>query len=257
MLELSHSTLNLFFPQWQGSGRIELYEGAQLLYESLCDRLPFTRIPTSSAYSLTLRENILGHSQILSQLSAACRIIKTHNPARILTLGGDCGVEIAPVSFLNQKYGRSLAIIWLDAHGDLNTPRSSPSGHFHGMPLRTLLGEGSQDILNQAFSTVLPRQAFLIGTRELDPPERSFVQENSLSIVSANAVNRQENSRLLAALATGGFSRLYIHLDLDVIDPEDFPHVACPTPHGINTRSLRRLLTDLKGNSGSKQVCVA
>lgn len=242
------TVFELFFPQWQGSGRIELYEGAQLLYESLCERTSFTSIPVSSTYALTANQNILGHSQILSQLSAACRVIQSHNPARILVIGGDCSVEIAPVSFLNQKYGRSLAVIWLDAHGDLNTPSSSPSGHFHGMPLRTLLGEGSTDILNQAFSTLTPEQVFLVGTRELDPPESDFVRQHSLPMFSVNAVNRRENGWLLAAIKSGGFSQLYIHLDLDVIEPQEFPHVACPVPNGINVESLRCLLIDLQDN---------
>ncbi len=242
------TTFNLFFPQWQGSGKIELYEGAKLLYESLGDRTAFTSIPVSSTYALTPNQNILGYSQILSQLSAACRIIKTHNPAKILVIGGDCSVEIAPVSFLNRKYGRSLAVIWLDAHGDLNTPSSSPSGHFHGMPLRTLLGEGNADILNQAFSRLISEQVFLVGARELDRPESNFIRQHALPVFSASAVNRRENGRLLAAIKSGGFSQLYIHLDLDVVEPEEFPHVACPVPNGINTESLRHLLIDLKDN---------
>ena len=246
MSKLLHETLNLFFPQWQGSGKFELYQGAKLLYESLHDRISFTEISTSLTYSLTIDESILGYSQIFSQLLEACRVIQAHNPERILTVGGDCGVEIAPVSFLNKKYDEALAVLWLDAHGDLNTPSSSPSSHFHGMPLRVLLGEGKTDIVEQAFSTLRSNQVFLIGSRDFDLPERSFIQQSDLSVFSAKVINDREYEPLFSTLEKAGFDKLYIHLDLDVIEPEEFPDVACPIPGGIHIDRLKNLLVCLK-----------
>ncbi|MBD1805576.1 arginase family protein [Microcoleus sp. FACHB-SPT15] len=246
MSELLHETLNLFFPQWQGSGKFDLYQGAKLLYESLHDRISFTEISTSLTYSLTIDESILGYSQIFSQLLEACRVIQAHNPERILTVGGDCGVEIAPVSFLNKRYDEALAVLWLDAHGDLNTPSSSPSSHFHGMPLRVLLGEGNTDIVEQAFSTLRSNQVFLIGSRDFDSPERSFIQQSDLSVFSAKVINDGEHEPLFSTLEKAGFNKLYIHLDLDVIEPEEFPDVACPTPGGIHIDRLKNLLVCLR-----------
>lgn len=248
MSEFSCEILNLFFPQWQGSARFELYEGAKLLYKSLHNRISFTQIPTSLTYALVADENILGYSQILSQLLAACRVIQEHNPQRILTIGGDCGVELAPVSFLNKIYGQALTVIWLDAHGDLNTPSSSPSAHFHGMPLRVLLGEGDADIVTCTFSTLRPEQVFLIGAREFDLSERRFIQQKELSVVSAKAINDGDFERLYSMLRKTGSDKLYIHLDLDVIEPEEFPHVACPTSGGIQMDKLRDLLVSLRSN---------
>ncbi|WP_008317626.1 arginase family protein [Leptolyngbya sp. PCC 6406] len=248
MPEFSQETLNLFFPQWQGSGRLEIHEGAKLLYKSLHNRIPFAQIPSSLTYSLVGDENILGYSQIFSQLLDACKVIQAHSPERILTIGGDCGVEIAPVSFLNKKYAQTLNVIWLDAHGDLNTPSSSPSAHFHGMPLRVLLGEGDADIVNQTFSTLRAEQVFLIGAREFDAPEKSFVQQKKLSIFSAESINDGDIDRLFLMLDKTNADKLYIHLDLDVIEPEEFPHVACPTSGGIYIERLRDLLVGLRNN---------
>lgn len=248
MSEFSHETLNLFFPQWQGSARFELYEGAKLLFGSLHNRVSFTQISTSLTYSLVADKNILGYSQVFSQLLDACRVIQNHNPQRILTIGGDCGVELAPVSFLNKIYAQALTVIWLDAHGDLNTPSSSPSAHFHGMPLRVLLGEGDADIVNCTFSTLRPEQVFLVGSREFDSPERKFIQQKELSVFSAKAINDGDFDRLLSMLVKTGSDTLYIHLDLDVIEPEEFPHVACPTPGGIHIDRLRDLLASLRNN---------
>lgn len=238
--------LNLFFPQWQGSGIIGLAKGAECLYDALSESLSFETVKTSLAYSLTVEENILGRAQILSQLTTARNLIQARNPHKIFTLGGDCSVEIAPVSFLNKKYDQSLALIWLDAHGDLNTPASSPSAHFHGMPLRMLLGEGDTEILDQAFSKLKPEQIFLVGTREFDLPERDFVRQHGLSVVSAKSVNDGKYDRLIAAIAQAGFTSIYIHLDLDVLDPTEFPHVACPTPNGIRVENLSALLLRLR-----------
>lgn len=245
---LQDKTLNLFFPQWQGSGKPALFKGARLLYQALNNRISFTQVSTASAYSLAVEANILGYSQIVSQLTKACEVIQADNPERVFTLGGDCGVEIAPVSFLNEKYDQTLGVIWLDAHGDLNTPDSSPSRHFHGMSMRVLLGEGDEAVVNRAFSTLQPDQVFLIGAREFDPPETNFIRQNELSVVPAKTINNREHKQLFSTLKRAGFNRLYIHLDLDVIEPEEFPHVACPTPGGIAMDRLRDLLASLGEN---------
>lgn len=244
----SNKILNLYFPQWQGSARFELYEGAKLLYEALRHRLPFDQVPVSLTYSLTSDKNILGYSQIFSQLLDACRVVQARNPERILTIGGDCGVEIAPISFLNKRYNQSLNVIWLDAHSDLNTPNTSPSAHFHGMPLRFLLGEGDDRIVNCAFSTLHPEQVFLVGTREFDLAEMNLIQQGQLPIHSAKDINLGNFDNIFLALSKADSDKIYIHLDLDVIDPEEFPHVACPAPNGINIDKLKRFLVFLGSN---------
>lgn len=170
--------------------------------------------------------------------------ISEYNPERIFTLGGDCGVEVAPISFLNRKHN-GVAVIWLDAHGDLNTPGSSPSKHFHGMPLRSLLGQGNAHITSQLFATLVPSQIFLVGTRELDEPEQAFISQNGLRIFSVSSVNEGQNYPLLSAIDATGFRKIYIHLDLDVLEPTDFPDVACRTPGGIRVGHLERLLSEL------------
>ena len=65
--------------------------------------------------------------------------LRASAPDIVVTVGGTCGVEAAPVAYLNERYDGNLAVVWFDGHGDLNSPATSPSGHFHGMVLRTLL----------------------------------------------------------------------------------------------------------------------
>lgn len=241
------STLNLLFPQWQGSGAIDLYNGAIQIYRSLPDNNSFVEVPVASSYSLSITQDVLGLSQISTQLSSACDIIEQRSPDRIFTIGGDCGVEIAPISFLNRKHD-DMAVVWLDAHGDLNTPSSSPSKHFHGMPLRSLLGEGHSDITEQIFSKLSPEQIFLVGARDFDRAEKDFVRQNRIQTFSASLVNKAQENQILLAIKKSGFDKIYIHLDLDVVDPEDFSLVTCPAPAGIRINNLKKLLHSLEDN---------
>ncbi|ESA34102.1 arginase agmatinase formiminoglutamase [Leptolyngbya sp. Heron Island J] len=116
------------------------------------------------------------------------------------------------------------------------------------MPLRVLLGEGDADIVNSTFSTLRPEQVFLIGAREFDLSERRFIQQKELSVVSAKAINDGDFDGLYSMIGKTGSNKLYIHLDLDVIEPEEFPHVACPTSGGIQIDKLRDLLVSLRSN---------
>jgi arginase len=240
--------MHLLFPQWQGSGLTnELYIGALLLKERLQDVVSFTEIDIDESSRLEIENGVLGCSQIATQLLAACSKLMSGDPDRIFSIGGDCGIEIAPASFLNKKYEGNLGLIWLDAHGDLNTPESSPSGHFHGMALRALLGEGADPIQEMAFSRFHRDQVFLVGCRDLDPPERHYVDREKITLFGVEDI-RQRPSAIINVLKQRDFENIYIHIDLDVLDPQQFPFVKCPTPEGISFEALLRLVNELKGN---------
>jgi arginase len=238
----------LLFPQWQGSGYTnELYAGALLLKERLRDLVSFTEIDLEESSMLEIENGVLGCSQIATQLLAACGKLTGANPDRIFSIGGDCGIEIAPASFLNKKCAGDLGLVWIDAHGDLNTPDSSPSGHFHGMALRVLLGEGAEPIRGMTFSRFHRDQLFLVGCRDLDPPERLFVEREKIRLFSVEDI-RQRPSDIINSIKDRGFEKIYIHIDLDVLDPQQFPFVKCPTPEGVSFEALLRLVNELKDN---------
>lgn len=157
-------------------------------------------------------------------------------------IGGDCGTEVAPISYLARRHGLELAVIWLDAHPDLHTPCSSPTKTFHGMPLRTLLGEGDDLILQYAGPAIEPHQIFLCGVRDADPAELEYLAANRS--VSHHSIEELSVSAegLIGSLKSMGFKKLYIHIDLDVLDPAAFPHVPCPTPGGLSLQSLQAVV---------------
>ncbi len=132
-------------------------------------------------------------------------------PERPVVLGGCCCAHVGAVEGLAARHDR-LAVVWFDAHGDLNTPETSPSGNEWGMPLRMLLDS----------ETVAAEDVALVGARELDPPEEEFIERSGLR-VGGDA----------AAEAVGGADAVYVAFDVDVLDPGDDVVPFMPTPGGM------------------------
>lgn len=143
----------------------------------------------------------------------------------VLTIGGDCGVELVPIGVARFRHGPGLGVAWFDAHPDLNTAESSPSGAFHGMVLRSLLGEGDPEFA--ADPALEPGRVALAGTRVFDPEEEA-------------AVGRGLAVRSVAALT--GVEKLYVHVDLDVLDAREFAGLNYPEPDGW---TIERLVSEL------------
>jgi arginase len=244
-MKLNHPAhLNLLFPQWQGSGPSNiLFYGANSLADA-CPDIDFVPIPVPEEERLQISHGILGYGAIVSQLVRVKETIEQANPKSIMVIGGDCGVELAPVSFMNRVHGGNLALVWLDAHSDLNTPASSPSKHFHGMPLRALCGEGEQTILDHCFSFLSPRQVILAGARQFDPAEQQFIQDHAITQVFIQEMVSDPGS-ITRRIREKGFDNVYIHIDMDVLDPGEYPHVKHPTPHGLTLKTLEKILLEL------------
>jgi len=144
-------------------------------------------------------------------------------PERPLVLGGCCCAHIGAVEALAARNGR-IALVWLDAHGDLNTPESSPSGNLWGMPLRMILDSGAVD----------PADTILLGARSLDLPEREFVASIGL---------RTEADELEQALE--GTEGAYVALDVDSLEPDEI-HPFMPEPGGLTLVEVEELLRQVR-----------
>ncbi|GHF14297.1 arginase [Amycolatopsis deserti] len=148
----------------------------------------------------------------------------------VLTIGGDCAADLVPVAAARARHGERFGVVWFDAHADLNTPASSPSGAYHGMVLRSLLGGG--DPAFAAAPAVEPGRAVLVGTRALDPAERDEIEAGRVRLVSGDP------SRIVAEVRDAGIERLYVHVDLDVLDPSAFAGMDYPEPDGLSVSQL-------------------
>ncbi|MFI0813654.1 arginase family protein [Streptomyces echinatus] len=234
----------LVIPQWQGSAARDpqrLAEGAHRLSALLlATRRTIVEIdPRPGRHQDGVR-----HLDVLIRSLEATRVaLGRSGPDALLVLGGDCGVELAPVARAVALHGDSLAVVWFDAHADLNTPDTSPSGGFHGMVLRTLLGQGPSQLSPQPEERLSPRQVVLAGARALDPAELAFVESEGIRTLSVQAL--REPDQLISAVAGTGATHVYIHLDLDVLDPGHFPSLSCPEPGGLHPLQLRAALRAL------------
>ncbi|MCP2260922.1 arginase [Streptoalloteichus tenebrarius] len=147
----------------------------------------------------------------------------------VLLVGGDCGVETAALAVARARWGDGLGVVWWDAHADLNTPGSSPSAAFHGMALRAALGEGDPALV--ADPPVVAGQVVLAGVRALDPDERAVIAEGLVTHLGPDLA--RDPGRVAAALVGSGASHAYLHVDLDVLDPDEFGGACCPEPGGL------------------------
>ncbi len=249
-------SVTLIFPQWQGSGKRKfLYEGAVLIRDRLLDATQYKEVSVSLDGNIKLEKGIWGYRQIHDQLKNACDIIARESPEKIFLIGGDCGTELAPVSYLNKLYDGDLAVLWLDAHGDLNSPITSQSHNFHGMPLRSLLGDGERSIVSQCFSILKPSQVIMGGIRDLDPPEAEFIKKNDIDVLTVSDIEKDPEiaSRRVKAK---GFHHVYVHIDLDVLDSGKCPWALCLTPDGMDTSVLMKMIKDLKRKSSMVGISI-
>jgi arginase family enzyme len=144
-------------------------------------------------------------------------------PARPLVLGGDCCSHIGAVEGLSAGHDR-IGVVWFDAHGDLNTPESSPSGNAWGMPLRMLIDSGAVAAENVA----------LVGARNLDPPEEEFIAASGLHDGGADAI----------AAALDGLDCVYVALDCDVFDPGEISSFM-PEPGGLTVVEVETMFREI------------
>ena len=187
---------------------------------------------------------------------------KNHFP---LILGGDHSIAIGTVSGIAafaKKKRRKVGVLWVDAHGDMNTPATSPSGNIHGMPLAALLGLGPRDLtqVGGTFRKIDPRHVALIGIRSLDEGEKKHLKEAGVLVFTMSDIDRQGIHRVMKkALAqiTNGTDYVHVSFDLDSVDPTVAPGVGTPVKGGLDYREahlIMELLCDARVMSSLEMV---
>ena len=167
-----------------------------------------------------------------------------------LVLGGDHSLgagSVAASAAHARAAGKPLGLLWIDAHGDMNTPASTPSGNVHGMPLAALLGPEPAELSSiGGFSpTVLPEHTVLIGVRNLDEREKDLVRNSGVHVYTMKDIDRLGVAAVAARalqLVTAGTAGIHVSLDLDVCDPSIAPGVGTPVKGGLNYREAHLLM---------------
>lgn len=152
-------------------------------------------------------------------------------------IGGDHSLGLGSVA-ASAQYDSNVGVIWFDAHGDMNTEATSPTGHIHGMPLAALMGLCESELNNVPVHYVKPQNIFWIGTRSLDAGEQHLIEKLHLNVYSTDDVHRRGMTAIMAEIATKmqslGISNVHCSFDIDAMDPAIVAATGCLVPDGLN-----------------------
>lgn len=209
---------------------------------------------TSEGY--TENEKLLNLNEVInisSQLSN--EVENVLNEKRFpLVLGGDHSIAIGTLAGLCKQY-KNLGVIWYDAHADINTPETSPSGNIHGMPLAVSIGLGDERLtqINGYAPKIKPENIVIIGARSVDPGEKELIKQLGIKVFSMHEIDRLGMTKVMdetiSYLNDKNVDGVHLSLDLDGIDPLYTPGVGTPVVGGITYRESH-LAMEMLAESG-------
>jgi arginase len=175
-----------------------------------------------------------------------------------LVLGGDHSIAIGTCSGVSdffRKQSKKIGCLWLDAHGDMNTPESSPSGNVHGMPLASLIGYGAPELVELlGFKPkVEPRNVAIVGVRDLDAKERRLVKDSGVHALTMRDIDERGMREVMSEalrFARDDTEGIAVSVDMDLVDPADAPGVGTPVRGGITYREAH-LAMEMIADSGA------
>lgn len=190
------------------------------------------------------------HAKYLPLIATACRELgmkayQALDGGRLpLVLGGDHSVAVGTLSGVSKFFrdgGQNVGLIWLDAHADMNTPDSSPSGNIHGMPLACLMGMGPPELVDLLYPgpKVAPHNAVIVGLRDVDQMERPHVRDSGIRAFTMRDIDERGLRAVMddaIRMASDGTAGFHLSLDMDFVDPKDAPGVGTPVRGGATYR---------------------
>lgn len=166
-----------------------------------------------------------------------------------LVLGGDHSVAVGTISGIAahcKRKKKKLGVLWIDAHSDINTPQSSPSGNVHGMPMAALLGLGPRELvgINGSFKKLDPQSVVIIGLRSVDQGERANLKRLKVNVYTMEDIDKDGIHKVFkrAMSQIGRVDYLHVSFDLDSVDPVYAPGVGTPVKGGLDYREAHLLM---------------
>ena len=206
-------------------------------------------------------EDARGHPALIRRIcqKLADRVRRSLDGGRIpVTLGGDHSIAIGTVAGAARHFrarGCKMGLIWVDAHGDMNTPETSPSGNIHGMPLAVSLGEGHPELVRllRFWPKVEAARCALVGIRNLDQREKDNIARFGIKVFTMKEIDRRGIAAIMEeaiATASQGSDGMHVSFDMDAVDPTVAPGVGTPVPGGLSYREAH-LVMELIYDSGA------
>jgi arginase len=191
-------------------------------------------------------------------LSLALRVEEAlRNAQAPLVLGGDHSIAVGTVAGVSRFFrarGERVGLLWIDAHADMNTPETSPSGNVHGMPLACCIGMGPRELthLFDYAPKVEPRNVAIVGLRDVDILERPHVRGSGVTAFTMRDIDERGLRAIMddaLRIAGDGVAGIHVSLDMDWVDPQDAPGVGTPVRGGATYREAH-LASEMIGDSG-------
>ena len=210
------------------------------------------------------------NSKYLHQIAGACArlarvVARSAASGKVpLVLGGDHSVAVGTVAGMSRhlrEKNKALGLIWIDAHADMNTPQTSPSGNVHGMPLAACIGMGSR-ALTHIFGyapKVDPKNVALVGVREVDQLEKPHVKNSGVRAFTMRDIDERGLPAVIGEaiqIATAGTAGFHVSLDMDAVDPREAPGVGTPVRGGVTYREAHLAMEILCDSGGMTSMDV-
>ena len=196
-------------------------------------------------------------NKYLNEITQICESIYTAGKAIVqkgdfpLFIGGDHSIAVGTIAAVTDN--EVTGIIWIDAHGDFNTPQTSLSGNIHGMPLAAIIGEGHPSLVNvgRPGAKIHPDNVVMIGQRDLDISEKQRLKKAGITVFTMRDIDEQGISSVAnkALMKLIHLKRIHLTVDMDALDPVEAPGVGTPVPGGISYREAH-LLMEILSDSG-------
>lgn len=255
----SSKTIRLIYPQWQGGNIMSLVpelsaedsSRGYMLGSSLLNFLaPATEnevytVPVSDDINRIEENGILGYREILQQTKEALNILKNANPDKILVLGGECSVSVAPFCYLAQKYNNDIALIWIDAHPDITLPEDKTYNGYHAMAAAAIMGKWEDGITSELPEKINADKILYVGLRDWERQQIKDRQEDyGINHLTPQEVSK-DSKNVLAWLKSKGVKHVLIHFDMDVLDPNEIIPAVGVCPDGMKISEVTRVINDI------------
>lgn len=252
-------TIRLVYPQWQGGNvaRIlpELTEeeadtgyvlGAYLLNFLAPETKNKTiTVPVSEDTNRAEENGILSYRPILKQNDAALQILKNEAPDKIVVLGGECSVSVAPFTYLAQKYENDVAMVWIDAHPDITLPQDRTYNGYHAMAVTAIMGKGDEKLVSSLPAKIDSRRILFVGLRDW---ERQQIKDRQAEYGIKHLYSQEvaeESTKVLDWLKSTGAKHVVIHFDMDVLEPSEIIPAVGVVPDGMKIAEVTRVINDI------------
>ncbi|MFC5834025.1 arginase family protein [Nonomuraea insulae] len=233
-------TTVLCVPQWQGSASSRaprLMAGArraaELIPADAVVTVPVLETAGEKVAGIRAFEALVENQRLTGKALAGI-------DDRVITIGGDCAVDIAPIAAAHARYGDALTVLWIDAHPDVYSPQTLPSGAFHGMVVRALLGDAPAGLAPE--QPLTPQQVIIAGERAGDVSEHEYLAKTGLRRYGVDDLER---------VLDGLRGPVYVHIDLDVLEPTVFGATCYPEPDGVPPQRLIDLVSQMNDIVGA------